>query len=66
MYLQRNEGIPDQVDLGSIYDSYEGLKEENTEIRQIYESQKLENILREKEDQSPKYPWYIRAQLKNA
>ena len=44
MYLQRNEGIPDQVDLGSIYDSYEGLKEENTEIRQIYESQKLENV----------------------
>jgi len=65
MYLQRNEGIPDQVDLGSIYDSYERLKEENTEIRQIYESQKLENILREKEDQSSIYPWYIRAQLKN-
>ena len=46
MYLQRNEGVPDQVDLGSIYDSYEGLKEENTEIRQIYESQKLENVSR--------------------
>ena len=42
MYLGRND--PDPVRISSMYDSYEPLKEEDTEIKQIYESQKLENV----------------------
>lgn len=45
MYLQRNDEVPVQVEQVAVYDSGLGaVQEESTEIRQIYESQKLENV----------------------
>ena len=50
MYLQRNDEVPVQVEQVAVYDSGLGaVQEESTEIRQIYESQKLENV---------SYVWY--------